>query len=74
MLDSKSIFIPFKNYECIIDIGNARSIAVEKILNGKRKTVDMRHCVAALAKVGHIGQIADGQWLFKALLALKPHQ
>jgi hypothetical protein len=28
----------------------------------------------ALAKVGHIGQITDGSWLFKALLAPKPHQ
>jgi hypothetical protein len=28
----------------------------------------------ALAKVGQIRQIHDGQWLFKALLALKPHQ
>jgi hypothetical protein len=27
-----------------------------------------------LAKVGHIQQITDGGWLFKALLAAKPHQ
>jgi hypothetical protein len=27
-----------------------------------------------LAKVGHIRQITDGGWLFKALLATKPHQ
>jgi hypothetical protein len=31
-------------------------------------------CILALAKVSHIHQIRDGSWLFKALLALKPHQ
>ncbi len=34
----------------------------------------MRKCIAALAKVGQIVQIHDGRWLFKALLAAKPHQ
>ena len=34
----------------------------------------MRKCIAALEKVGHIRQIFDGRWLFKALLAAKPHQ
>jgi hypothetical protein len=28
----------------------------------------------ALAKVGHIIRTTDGQWLFKVLLAAKPHQ
>jgi hypothetical protein len=34
----------------------------------------MRKCIAALEKVSHIKQITDGGWLFKALLAAKPHQ
>jgi hypothetical protein len=34
----------------------------------------MRRCIAALAKVGHIEQITDGQWLFKALLVPKSYQ
>ena len=34
----------------------------------------MQQCILALAKVGHIRQITDGRWLFKALLAAKPHQ
>ncbi len=34
----------------------------------------MQKCIAALAKVGHIRQITDGSWLFKALLVPKPHQ
>jgi hypothetical protein len=36
----------------------------------------MRKCIAALSKVGHIRQITDGGWgwLFKVLLAAKPHQ
>ena len=74
MFDSKGIFVPVKSYECIIDTGNARPIAVKKILYDKHKTVIMRRCIAALAKVGHIEQIIDGQRLFKALLAPKPHQ
>ena len=74
VFDSKGIFVPVKYYKCIIDTGDARPIAVKKILYGKRKTVIMQRCIAALAKVGHIEQITDGQWLFKALLAPKPHQ
>jgi hypothetical protein len=34
----------------------------------------MRKAIAALEKVGHIHQIHDGRWLFKAVLAPKPHQ
>ena len=51
---SKGIFVPVKFYECIIDTGDARPIAVKKILYGERETVIMRRCIAALAKVGHI--------------------
>ena len=57
-----------------IDTGNARPIVVKKIFYGERETVIMRQCISALAKVGHIRQIMDGRWLFKALLAAKPHQ
>jgi hypothetical protein len=65
VFDSKGVFVPVKNYECVIDTGTARPIAVKKILYGERETVIMRHCITALAKVGHIVQITDGQWLFK---------
>ena len=34
----------------------------------------MRNAVAALEKVGHICQMHDGCWLFKCVLAAKPHQ
>jgi hypothetical protein len=34
----------------------------------------MRCGIAALVKVGHIVQITDKPWLFKALLVAKPHQ
>jgi hypothetical protein len=74
VFDSRGIFVPVKNCECVIDTGTARPIAVKKILYGERGTVIMRRCITALAKVGHIVQITDGQWLFKALLAAKPHQ
>ena len=34
----------------------------------------MQRSIAALKKVGQISQVHNGQWLFKALLAPKPHQ
>jgi hypothetical protein len=34
----------------------------------------MKRCISSLAKLGHIRQIHGGKWLFKALLAPKPHQ
>jgi hypothetical protein len=74
VFDARGVFVTVKNYECVIDTGTARPIAVKKILYGERETVIMRRCISALAKVGHIRQITDGRWLFKALLAAKPHQ
>jgi hypothetical protein len=74
VFDGKGVFVPVKNYVCVINTGNARPIAVKKILYGEHETVVMRCCIAALAKIGHIVQITDGPWLFKALLAAKPHQ
>ncbi len=59
VFDSKGIFVPVKSYECIIDTGNARPIAVKKNLYGERETVIMQRCIAALAKVGHIEQITS---------------
>jgi hypothetical protein len=74
VLDGKGVFVPVKNYECVIDTGNAPPIAMKTFLYGERETVIMRHCIAALAKVGHIVEITDGPWLFKALLMARPHQ
>jgi hypothetical protein len=74
VFDERGIFVPVKNYECVIDTSTAHPIAVKKILYGKQETVIMQRCISALAKVGHIRQITDGRWLFKALLAAKPHQ
>jgi hypothetical protein len=74
VFNDKGIFIPVKNYECVIDTRDAQPIAVKKIIYGPKETLIMRDAIAALAKVGHIQQIHDGHWLFKALLAPKPHQ
>ncbi len=74
MFDGKGVFVPVKNHECVIDTGTAQPIAVKKILYGERESIIKRRCIPALAEVGHIRQITDGQWLFKALLAAKPHQ
>ena len=74
VFDDKGVFVPVKNYECVIDTGDAKPIAIKKILYGPREIPIMWTTIAALKKVGHIQQITDGRWLFKALLAPKPHQ
>jgi hypothetical protein len=60
-------------YQCVIDTRNAKPTAVKKIMYSPRETVIICKSIAALAKVGHIHQIQDSQWLLKALLAAKPH-
>ena len=74
VFDDRGVFVPVRNYECVIDTGNAHPIVVKKIMYGPKEIPIMRKAVAALEKVGHIRQIHDGRWLFKAVLAPKPHQ
>ncbi len=74
VFDERGIFTPVQNYQCVIDTGNASPIAIKKILYGQREIPIMRKSITALEKVGQIQQVRDGQWLFKALLAPKPHQ
>ncbi len=71
VFDKKGIFVPVKHYECVIDTRNSPPIAVKRILYSKRETIIMHNCIAVLKKVGHIQQITDGSWLFKALLVVK---
>jgi hypothetical protein len=73
VFDEKGVFVPVKNYECVINTGTSRPISVKKILYCERETIIMGKCIAALAKVGHIIQITHGEWLFNVLLAVKPH-
>jgi hypothetical protein len=74
VFDERGTFIPVCNYKCIVNTGTSRPIAIKLILYGPREIPIMRKSITALAKVGQIWQIHDGQWLFKALLALKLHQ
>ncbi len=74
VFDECGTFVPIRNHECVINTGNAAPIAIKKILYGPWEIPIMRKSIAALAKVGQIRQIHDGQWLFKALIAPKPHQ
>jgi hypothetical protein len=74
VFNKKGIYVPVENYECVIDTGDALPIAITKILYGPWEILIMHECIAALEKVGHIQQIFDGRWFFKALLAAKPHQ
>ena len=74
VFSDKGLNVPVKDYECVIDTGSARPIHVGKINYGPRETIKMREYISALAKLNHIVQIHEGRWLFKALLAPKPHQ
>jgi hypothetical protein len=74
IFDDKGEFTSIKDYTCLIDTGNAHPICVKKINYGPRKIPIMRKCIALLEKLGHICQVHNGGWLFKALLAPKPHQ
>ena len=76
----KGRFVPVKNYEFEIDTGSARPIAVKKINYGAREMPIVRKCIAKLAELGQIRQL-NGEnreeirgWLFKVILAPKPHQ
>ena len=74
VFSKRGTFTPIHNYQCIIDTGTAKPIAVKKILYSPREIQIMQKSIAAFEKVGHIRQIHDGCWLFKALLAPKSHQ
>ena len=74
MFADKGLFVPVKDYECVINTGSARPISVKNINYGTHETPVMRKCIVALQKVGQISHIFDGRWLFKALLVPKPHQ
>jgi hypothetical protein len=53
VFDENGVFVPVKNYECVIDTGSARPIVVKNILYGKLEIKYMRKCIEALAKVGY---------------------
>ncbi len=74
VFDERGEWVPVWNYKCMIDTGNAHPIAVKKIQYGPKELPIMRKAIAALEKVGHICQMHDGHWIFKAFLAHKPHQ
>ena len=57
----KGLFVPIKDYECIIDTGSARPISVKKINYGPHKTPVMGKCITALSKLGQISQVFNGR-------------
>jgi hypothetical protein len=74
VFDKHGVWVPVWNYECVIDTGATHPIAVKKIQYGPKELPIMQKAISALEKVGHIRQMHDGHWLFKAILAAKPHQ
>jgi hypothetical protein len=74
VFDDRGVWVPVKNYECVIDTGDASPIAVKNIRYGPNELPILWKAIAGLEQVGHIRQINDGRWLFKCVLAAKPHQ
>jgi hypothetical protein len=52
VLDEKGVFVPVKNYECLIDTGSTRPIAVKNIIYGK---LEINTCVNALKLLPRLG-------------------
>jgi hypothetical protein len=59
VFNDDGVFVPVRNYKCVINAGDARHIAVKKIMYGPKEIPIMRKAVAALKKVGHIRQNAQ---------------
>ncbi len=74
VFDNCGMFVLVKNYKCVIDTGGMQLITVKNIQYGPKEIPKLHKAIAALESVGHSCQIHDGQWLFKAVLAPKPHQ
>jgi hypothetical protein len=60
VFDERGVWVPVKNYECVINTGDAPPIAVKKIYYGPKEIPIMRKAIAALKSTGHIRQIHDG--------------
>jgi hypothetical protein len=73
VFDGRGVWVSVKNYKCIINTGNTLPMTVKKIHYGPKEIPIMKKAITALLKAGHICQIHDGWWLFKAVLAPKPH-
>ena len=74
MFDPEGLKHTVVGYECEIDTGNAKPIAVKNTNYGERESIVMDKHIAVLEDMNHAEQTFEGEWLFKALLAPKPHQ
>jgi hypothetical protein len=74
VFDKNGVFAPVKHYERVLDTGYSTPIAIKKIFYRPKETPIMKRAIAALKKVSQIHQITNSCWLFKVLLAPKPHQ
>ena len=54
----KGLFVPVKDYKCIIDTGTAQPISVLKTNYGSRASTIMEKCIAALYKLDQIEHIS----------------
>ena len=74
VFDKHGVWVPVKNYKCIIDTGNTPPITIKNIQYGPKELPIMRKAIAGLKQVGHVHQIHNGRWLFTCVLAARPHQ
>ena len=74
VFSKKGVTMPVKDYECEIDTGDAAPIRCRNPRFGPHETPLIEAAIAKLVELGHVEQIHEGEWLFKPLLAPKPHQ
>jgi hypothetical protein len=54
VFDERGVFVPVRNYECVIDTGDAHPIAVKKIMYGPNELPIMQKAVAALVSLSFL--------------------
>ena len=74
VFSKKGVTKPVKDYECEIDTGDAKPIRCKNPNFGPMETPLIEKAIAKLIELGHAGQIHQGEWLSKPILAAKPHQ
>ena len=65
VFSKKGVTTPVKDYECIIDTGDATPIRCRNPRFGPHETPIIQKAIYKLIKLGHAKQIHHGEWLSK---------
>ena len=73
VFSKKGVTTPVKDYECEIDMGDAKPIRCRNPSFGPLETPIIEKAIAKPIELGYAGQVHQEEWLFKPLLVAKPH-